>query len=67
MAVEDGCNLLARMKHRSFPVLAGSLFALLLLNSAHFFFRVPYYELGDWAADSLSIDRAKHFAEDCSC
>ncbi len=36
---------------------------LLAAYSAEYFFRHPLYELGDSAANSLSVNRAKHFAE----
>ena len=37
--------------------------ALLVANSADFFFRQPYLEVWDSAANSLSVLRAKHFAQ----
>ena len=38
-------------------------FLLLAANSTDFFFRTPYYETWDSAANAFSVDRAKHFAQ----
>src|SRR6266404_6233843 len=42
-------------------VLAVIIFAAMLLNNARPIFYVPHYEMGDLAANSLQIIRAKHF------
>jgi hypothetical protein len=36
---------------------------VMALNSANYYFHHPNYEVGDAAANSLSVDRAKNFAE----
>lgn len=46
----------------STAVLAVAIFAAVLLNNARPIFYVPHYEMNDFAANSLQIIRAKHFA-----
>ncbi|PYI90475.1 MAG: hypothetical protein DME97_17515 [Verrucomicrobia bacterium] len=46
----------------STAVLAVTIFAAVLLNNARPIFYVSHYEMGDLAANSLQIIRAKHFA-----
>ena len=50
------------MKRSSAALLALAIASLLIANSAAFFFRQPYYEWWDLAANSFSIIQAKHFA-----
>ena len=59
---------LSRVSRRGFRralpfLLAAGLVGLLAWNSADFFFQRPYVEYWDSAANSLSIGRAKHFAQ----
>ncbi len=51
------------MKRSTAFVLALGIVVLLAGINANFFFRQPYYEFWDLAANSLSILRAKHFAQ----
>ena len=51
------------MKRASALALTLLIAGLLIANSADFFFRQSYYELWDSAANSLSVLRAKHFAQ----
>ena len=51
------------MKFRSAVLLWLALVELLVFNSAEFFFRRPFYEWWDSAANALSVDRAKHFSQ----
>ncbi len=51
------------MKRSSAVLLTLVIVLLLVGNSADFFFRQSYYEVWDSAANSLSVDRAKHFAQ----
>ena len=51
------------MKRASAVALTLLITVLLVANSADFFFRQPYYEVWDSAANSLSVLRAKHFAQ----
>ena len=51
------------MKRASALALTLLLAVLLIANSADFFFHQPYYELWDSAANSLSVLRAKGFAQ----
>ncbi len=51
------------MRRSTAFLLALGIIVLLAWNSAGFFFRRPYYEYWDSAANSLSILRARHFAE----
>ena len=51
------------MRRSTAFLLALGIVVLLAGNSADFFFRQPYYETWDSAANSLSILRAKHFAQ----
>ena len=37
--------------------------ALMVVNSSEFFFHQQFYEINDWAANSISVNRAKHFSE----
>ncbi len=48
-------------KRSTFGLLAVGIVTLLAWNSREFFFGRPYYEYYDWAANSLLIERAKHF------
>jgi hypothetical protein len=45
------------------PILAVIIFAALLLNNSDAIFRSPYYESGDYAANSLQVLKAKQFGE----
>lgn len=51
------------MTLRSTAILWLTLLLLLVANSADFFFHRPFYEWWDSAANALSVDRAKHFAQ----
>lgn len=51
------------MRRSTAVLLALGIIALLVWNSAGFFFQRPYYEYWDSAANSLSIMQAKHFAQ----
>ena len=51
------------MKRTSALALTLLITALLVANSAGFFFHQPYCEVWDSAANSLSVLRAKHFAQ----
>ena len=51
------------MKRASALTLTLLITVLLVANSADFFFRQPYVEVWDSAANSLSVLRAKHFAQ----
>ena len=51
------------MKRVSAAALTLLITGLLVANSADFFFRQPYHEVWDSAANSLSVLRAKHFAQ----
>ncbi len=51
------------MKRSSAALLTLVIVLLLVGNSADFFFRQSYYETWDSAANSLSVNRAKHFAQ----
>lgn len=51
------------MKRASAAALTLLITVLLVGNSADFFFRQPYYEVWDSAANSLSVLRARHFAQ----
>ena len=51
------------MKRSSAVLLTLVIVLLLVGNSADFFFRQSYHEVWDSAANSLSVDRAKHFAQ----
>ncbi len=51
------------MKRASALALTLLITVLLVANSADFFFRQPYTEVWDSAANSLSVFRAKHFAQ----
>ena len=51
------------MKRSTTFLLALALALLIVVNSADFFFHQPYYEYWDTAANSLSVNRAKGFAE----
>ncbi len=50
------------MRRSSAFLLAFAIIAFLVVNSASFF-RQPYYEFWDLAANSLSVGRAKHFTQ----
>lgn len=51
------------MTRRAACLLWLTLVALLVANSADFFFHRPFYEWWDSAANALSIERAKHFQQ----
>ena len=51
------------MKRSSAVLLTLLILVVLLVNSADFLFRQSYYEVWDSAANSLSVLRAKHFAQ----
>ncbi len=51
------------MKRSTAFLLALAIVLALVANSADFFFRTPFYETWDSAANALSVDRAKHFAQ----
>ena len=51
------------MKRATAVALTLLITVLLVGNSADFFFHQPYYEVWDSAANSLSVIRAKHFAQ----
>ena len=51
------------MKRSTAILLVLAIVALLVVNSADFFFHTPFYETWDSAANALSVDRAKHFAQ----
>ncbi len=51
------------MKRSSALLLTFLIWLLLVANSADFLFRQSYYEVWDSAANSLSVIRAKHFAQ----
>ena len=51
------------MKRASALTLTLLITVLLVSNSARFFFSQPYHEIWDNAANSLSVLRAKHFAQ----
>ena len=51
------------MKRSGAVVLTLLIVLLLVANSRDFFFRQPYYEVWDSAANSLSVLRAKHFGQ----
>ena len=51
------------MKRSTALLLTLVIVLLLVANSADFFFRTPYYETWDSAANSFSVDRAKHFTQ----
>ena len=51
------------MKRSTAILLFFAIVALLVVNSADFFFHTPFYETWDSAANALSVDRAKHFAQ----
>ena len=51
------------MKWSTAALLFLAILALMVVNSSEFFFHQQFYEIDDWAANSISVDRAKHFAE----
>ena len=51
------------MKRSTAFLLVLAIVSLLVANSADFFFRTPFYETWDSAANALSVDQAKHFAQ----
>ncbi len=51
------------MKRSTTLLLALAIVLALVGNSADFFFHTPFYETWDSAANALSVDRAKHFAQ----
>ena len=51
------------MKRLTAILLTLGIILAIVANSTDFFFRRPYYEYWDLAANSLSVIRAKHFAE----
>ncbi len=51
------------MKRSTAFLLALAIVLALVANSADFFFHTPFYETWDSAANALSVDRAKHFAQ----
>ncbi len=51
------------MKRSTAFLLALVIVLVLVTNSADFFFRTPFYETWDSAANALSVGRAKHFAQ----
>lgn len=51
------------MKWSTAAGLALMIICLMLANSANFFFHQPFYEIDDWAANSLYIENAKHLTE----
>ena len=51
------------MKRSTAFLLALVIVLALVANSADFFFHTPFYETWDSAANALSVDRAKHFAQ----
>ena len=51
------------MKRLTAVLLTLGIILAIVANSADFFFRQPYYEFWDLAANSLAVLRAKHFSE----
>ena len=51
------------MKRLTAWLLTLGIIVAIVADSSDFFFRRPYYEFWDLAANSLAINRAKHFAE----
>ena len=51
------------MKWSTAVLLYLAILALMVLNSSNFFFHQDFYEIDDWAANSISVHQAKHFAE----
>lgn len=51
------------MKRSAALLLTLVIAAAIAAVSADYFFRHPFYEIGDAAANSLAVNRAKHFAE----
>lgn len=51
------------MKWPTAALLFLAILVLMVANSSEFFLHQPFYEIDDWAANSISVDRAKHFSE----